>query len=73
MSNIKLVKELKMKEIDDICYNAEGCANCPLLISSYNKNIHCLKNDTFPLYEVDKVWKTLNAKIDLTTNKIVED
>ena len=73
MSNIKLVKELKMKEIDDICYNAEECVNCPLLISSYNKNIHCLKDDRFSLYEVDKVWKTLNAKIDLTTNKIVED
>ena len=73
MRNIKLVKELKMKEIDDICANAEGCADCPLLISSYNKNIHCLKDDTFPLYEADKVWKKLNAKIDLETNKIVED
>lgn len=73
MSNIKLVKELKAKEIDDICNNAEGCADCPLLISSYNKKIHCLKDDTFPLYEVDKVWKRLNAKIDLETNKLVED
>lgn len=73
MSNIKLVKELKMKEIDDICHNVEGCANCPLLVSSYNKNIHCLKDDTFPIYETDKVWKTLNAKIDLDTNKIVEE
>ena len=61
------------KEIDDICNNAEGCADCPLLISSYNKKIHCLKDDTFPLYEVDKVWKRLNAKIDLETNKLVEE
>lgn len=73
MSDIKLVKELKMKEIDNICDNAEGCANCPLLISSYNKNIHCLKDDTFPLYEADKVWRTLNAKIDLDKNKLEED
>ena len=73
MSNIKLVKELKMKEIDDICNNTEGCANCPLLISSYNRNIHCLKDDIFPLYEADKVWKTLNAKIDLDKNKLKEE
>ena len=73
MSNIKLVKELKMKEVDDICNNAEGCADCPLLISSYNKNIHCLKDDTFPLYEADKVWEKLNIKIDLETNKLVEE
>lgn len=73
MSNIKLVKELKMKEIDDICNNAEGCADCPLLISSYNKNIHCLKDDILPIYEVDKAWKTLNAKIDLETYELVED
>ena len=73
MSNTKLVKELKMKEVENICDNAEGCADCPLLISSYNKNIHCLKDDIFPLHEADKVWKTLNTKIDLDTNKIVED
>lgn len=73
MSNTKLVKDLKLKEIDDICYNADGCANCPLLISSYNKNIHCLKDDTFPLYETEKVYRRLNTKIDLDTNKLVED
>lgn len=73
MSNTKLVKELKMKEVENICNNAEGCADCPLLISSYNKSIHCLKDDIFPLYEADKVWKKLNTKIDLDTNKIVEE
>lgn len=73
MSNIKLIKKLKMKEIDDICNNVEGCANCPLLISSYNKNIHCLKDDVFSLYETDKVWKRLNTKINLDTNKLEED
>lgn len=73
MSNIKLVKELKLKEINDICDDVDGCANCPFLISSYNRNIHCLKDDTFPLYEADKVFKTLNSKIDLDTNKIMED
>ena len=73
MSNIKLIKELKMKEINDICSNAEGCSGCPLLISSYNKNIHCLKDDVFPIYEADKVWKRLNTKIDLDTNKLEEE
>lgn len=73
MSNIKIIKDLKVKEFEDICDNSEGCANCPFLISSYNKNIHCLKDDTFPLYEADKVFKALNSKIDLDTNKIVED
>ena len=73
MSNIKLVKDLKLKEIDDICDNADGCANCPLLMSSYNKNIHCLKDGTFPLYETEKVYRRLNTKIDLDTNKLVED
>ena len=73
MSNIKLVKELKTKEVNDICVDVEGCADCPLLVSSYHRNIHCLKDDTFPLYEADKVWKVLNAKIDLDTNRIVEE
>lgn len=73
MSNTKLVKDLKLKEIDDICDNADGCANCPLLISSYNKNIHCLKDDIFPLYETEKVYRRLNTKIDLDTNKLEEE
>lgn len=73
MSDIKVIKNLKIKDIENICDNSEGCAKCPLLISSYNKNIHCLKDDTFPLYEADKVYKRLNTKIDLDTNKIVED
>ena len=73
MSNIKLVKELRNKEIEDVCFMVDGCANCPLLISSYNRNIHCLKDETFPIYEADKVWKALNTKIDLDTNEIVED
>ena len=73
MSNIKLIKDLTIKESEDICNNSDGCAKCPLLISSYNKSIHCLKDDIFPLYEVDKVFKALNSKIDLDTNRIVEE
>lgn len=73
MSNIELIKELRMKEIDDICNNADGCAKCPLLVSSYNKSIHCLKDDTIKMYEVEKVYNLLNSKIDLETNKLVED
>ena len=73
MSNIELIKELRMKEIDDICNNADGCAKCPLLVSSYNKSIHCLKDDTIKMYEVEKVYNLLNSKINLETNKLVED
>ena len=73
MSNTKLVKDLKLKEIDDICDNADGCANCPLLISSYNKKIHCLKDDKVEIYEVEKFYNLLNSKIDLETNKLVKD
>ena len=73
MSNIKLINDLTIKEAEDICKNADGCANCPLLISSYNKNIHCLKDDTFSLCEIEKVYKRLNTKIDLDTNKLMED
>ncbi len=73
MSNIKLVKDLKLKEIDDICNNTEGCAKCPLLISSYNKKIHCLKDDKIEAYEVEKTYNLLNSKINLETNKLVED
>lgn len=73
MSNIKIIKNLKIKEIEDICNNSEGCAKCPLLISSYNRNIHCLKDDMFPIYETDKVWEKLNAKIDLDTKKLEGD
>ena len=73
MSNIKLIKELTIREIDNICDNVDGCANCPLLISSYNRNIHCLKDDTFPIYEAEKMYQKLHTKIDLDTNKLVED
>ena len=73
MSNIKLIKELKNSEVDKICFEADGCANCPLLISSYNRNIHCLKDDTFPIYEAEKMYQKLHTKIDLDTNKLVED
>lgn len=73
MSNIRLVKNLKMKEIDNICEDANGCAKCPLLISSYNKQIHCLKDDEVQMYEVEEVYKKLNSKIDLETNKIVKE
>ena len=73
MSNIKLIKKLTIKEINDICDNVDGCAKCPLLVSSYNKSIHCLKDDTIKMYEVEKVYNLLNSKIDLVINKLVED
>ena len=73
MSDIKLIKNLNMGEVEKICKNSDECAECPLLISSYNKNIHCLKDDTFPIYEVEKIHKKMNMKIDLDTYKIVKE
>ena len=73
MSDIKVIKNLKIKDIENICDNSEGCAKCPLLISSYNKEIHCLKDDRVEIYEVEKLYNLLNSKIDLETNKLVED
>ena len=73
MSNIKIIKDLKVKEFEDICDNSEGCAKCPFLISSYNKKIHCLKDDKVEIYEVEKFYNLLNSKIDLETNKLVKD
>ena len=46
MSNIKLIKDLNIKEVGNICNSVDGCAECPLLISSYKKDIHRLKDDT---------------------------
>ena len=71
MSNIKLIRDLKMSEVDEICNSLEGCAKCPFLISSYNKKIHCLKDDKVEMYEVEEVYNLLNSKIDLDTNKVI--
>ena len=73
MSDIKLIKKLNFIEVEKICKNSDECAECPLLISSYNKNIHCLKDDTFPIYEVEKLHQRMNMKIDLDTYKIVKE
>lgn len=73
MSNIKIVKDLKGKEVENICEDANGCANCPLIISSYHKNIHCIRDDEVEMYEVEKVYQLLNSKIDLDTNKIIKE
>ena len=71
MSNIKLIKNLKQSEAEHICDSVDGCANCPLLISSYNRKIHCMRDDKVEMYEVEEVNTILNSKIDLDTMKIV--
>ena len=73
MSNVKLIKDLTIKESEYVCNNSDGCAKCPLLISSYNKNIHCLKDKEIETYEIEKAYNLLNSKIDLDTNKLEED
>ena len=73
MSNIKLIKDLNIKEVENICNSVDGCAECPLLISSYKKDIHCLKDDTIKTYEIEKAYNLLNSKIDLVTNKLVNE
>jgi len=71
MSNIKLIRNLKSAEVESICDNSNGCANCPLLISSYRREIHCIKDEKVRMYEVEEAYKLLNTKINLNTNKIV--
>ena len=73
MSNIKLIKNLKISETEKICNDVDGCAKCPLLISSFAKKIHCLRDDKVEMYEVEKTYSLLNSKIDLETNKLMED
>lgn len=73
MSNIKVVKNLTIREVEEICDNSGGCAKCPLLISSYNKKIHCLRDEKLEMYEVEEFYNLLNCKIDLETNKLVEE
>lgn len=70
MSKIKLIKELKMSEIEHICDNAEGCVKCPLLLSSYHKNIRCLREDEVKTYDIEKAYNILNTQIDLETLEI---
>lgn len=72
MSKIKLVSKLNMGEVENICNNVDGCAECPLLISSYKKEIHCLKDNTIRIYEIEKAYNILNSEINLETNKLVE-
>ena len=73
MSNIKLITELNIREVESICDNVDGCGECPLLISSYKKEIHCLKDDEIRLCEIEKAYNILNSKINLETNNLVED
>lgn len=65
MSNKKLIKDLKVKEIDKICENGDGCANCPLLISSKRKKIRCIIDNEFTICEIEKAHEILNTEIDL--------
>ena len=60
MSNTKLVKELKIKEIENICNNTEGCADCPLLISSYNKEL--LKDSIMSIKNTDLTARILQSQ-----------
>lgn len=69
MSDIKLIKDLKMKEIEIICKSVKECAKCPLLISSYQREIHCIRNEDVKIYDVEKTYKILNTGINLNEFK----
>ena len=73
MRKIKKIKNLTISESEKVCENSNGCANCPLLISSYKKERHCLRDSKIEKYEIEKAYNLLNSKIDLDTNKIVEE
>ena len=71
MSNIKLISELNIREVENICDNVDGCAECPLLISSYKKLIHCLKDDEIRLCEIEKELRNM-MKHEISSKTIGE-
>lgn len=70
---IKKVKELTCGETERICDKSDGCANCPLLISSYNREIHCLRDDKVEIWEVKEFYELMQKSINLDTFEIVEN
>lgn len=59
----KKIKDLTMMEIDNICFDIYECAKCPLLISSRQRKIVCLKDEIIPIADVEKVHKIMKKEI----------
>lgn len=50
----KKIKDLTRMEVDNICFDIYECAKCPLLISSRQRKIVCLKDEMIPIADIEK-------------------
>ena len=69
--SIVQIKELTNGQSKDICNKVNGCAECPLLISSYKKHISCLRDEAIKIYDVEKTYELMQRYINLDECKIV--
>lgn len=59
------LKEITKGDIEKICREQEGCATCPLLLSSYKRNIRCMKDEDIKIWDIEKAYKLLNEEFDV--------
>lgn len=65
----KKIKDLTMMEIDNICFDIYECAKCPLLISSRKRIIVCLRDETIPIIDAERVCELMEKEIEIEKNK----
>lgn len=61
----KKIKDLTMMEVDNICFDIYECAKCPLLISSRQRKIVCLKDEMIPIADIEKTSKMMEKEIEV--------
>lgn len=61
----KKIKDLTMMEVDNICFDIYECAKCPLLISSRQRKIVCLKDEIIPIVDVEKTNEIMEKEIEI--------
>lgn len=64
----KKIKDLTIGDIKDICNDIKECAKCPLLISSRQKEIICLKDDVIPMIDLEKTAKLMEKEVEIPKN-----
>lgn len=69
--SIVQIKELTNSQIESICNKVDGCAECPLLISSYKKHICCLRDEVVKMYDVEETYELMQRYVNLDECKIV--
>lgn len=61
----KKIKDLTRMEVDNICFDIYECAKCPLLISSRQRKIVCLKDEMIPIADIEKTSKMMEKEIEV--------